>query len=65
MGETRFASVASLWRTWGAAHLPGAEAMLDRVMGWPRVLSSGQIVVYANPALNLAVDDSFEPSEES
>ncbi len=54
----RFVVVDNLWRTWGAAHLPGARAMLDRVAGWPRVFQSGAIEVFANPALGRGTDES-------
>jgi len=48
--SARLVVVDNLWRTWGAANVPGVAAMLPVIEAWPKVAEYGALVVYQNPA---------------
>ncbi|MBN2392532.1 MAG: glycosyltransferase family 39 protein [Anaerolineae bacterium] len=47
--SARLVVVDNIWRTWGAANVPGVAEMLPVIETWPKIAESGALVVYQNP----------------
>lgn len=50
LDRATYVIVDSIWRGWGAVHIPEVDRMLDRIDAWPTVWQDGGIEVHENPA---------------
>lgn len=47
--RANFAVVDTLWRDWGAVHMPAVAEMLDQISRWNLVYETSTIQIYQNP----------------
>ena len=47
--DARYAIVDTLWRDWGAVHMPAVTDMLEHIHSWELVYETSTVQIYRNP----------------